>query len=99
MANSDSIPTGSGDIDSTTDESEIGDPTVGDPTADDLTIDDPTGETVEEIADDVVSEIQHGQVDDDVSTILTERLDAAGLQVRPEDIDTLADEVENDASR
>jgi len=63
--------------------------------------DDPQSDTtdVEEIVDDVIADIQHGQIDEDVTTVLEERLEQAGIHVRPEEIDTLADEIENDASR
>ena len=49
---------------------------------------------VEEVRDDIL----HGQVDDDVSLVLEERLEEAGLEMRPEDIDDLAEDIENDAS-
>jgi len=55
-------------------------------------------ETVESIADDVRDEIRLGHVEDDVSHVLGERLEEAGIDLRPEDVDDLAEEIERDAS-
>lgn len=57
-----------------------------------------TPETVEHIADEVRDEIRLGHVEDDVSHVLEERLDKAGIEMRPEDVDDLAEEIERDAS-
>jgi len=54
---------------------------------------------VEYIAGEVREDIRLGHVEDDVSHVLKERLDEAGLHVRPDSIDELAEDVENDASR
>lgn len=53
---------------------------------------------VEQVVDDVRDDIRHGHVDDDVTTVLEDRLDAAGLHLRPEAVDDLAEDIENDAS-
>jgi uncharacterized protein (DUF2267 family) len=58
---------------------------------------DPT-EAVEQVAEEVRDEIRHGQIEDDVSHVLEERLDEVGVHLRPEVVDDLADEIENDAS-
>ena len=55
-------------------------------------------ETVEEIAEDVRSEIRLGHVEDDVTHVLEERLDEAGVHLRPEKVDDLAEDIENDVS-
>jgi hypothetical protein len=55
-------------------------------------------ETPESIAEDVRHEIQLGHVQDDVSHVLEERFEQAGIQARPEDVDELAEEIERDAS-
>lgn len=55
-------------------------------------------ELVEDIADDVRTDILLGHVEDDVSTVLEERLEEVGLHMPPEEIDGLADEIENDVS-
>jgi hypothetical protein len=55
-------------------------------------------ETVERIADDLRDDVRLGHVQDDVSHVLEERLDEAGIEMRPEDIDDLAEEIEKDAS-
>jgi hypothetical protein len=55
-------------------------------------------ETVEHIAEEVRDEIRLGHVEDDVSHVLEERLDEAGIEMRPEDVDDLAEEIERDAS-
>ena len=56
-------------------------------------------QTVEHIADEIRDDIRLGHVvDDDVNHVLQERLDGAGIAMRPEDVDTLAEEIERDAS-
>ncbi|WP_323960346.1 hypothetical protein [Arthrobacter sp. JZ12] len=55
-------------------------------------------ETIEEIAEDVRSEIRLGHVEDDVTHVLEERLDEAGVHLRPEKVDDLAEDIENDVS-
>lgn len=55
-------------------------------------------EIVEHIADDVRDEIRHGQVEEDVTHVLEERLDEAGVTLRPEAIDDLAEDIETDVS-
>lgn len=53
---------------------------------------------VEQVVEEVRDDIRHGQVDDDVSNVLEERFDEAGVRLRPEAIDELAEEIENDVS-
>ena len=55
-------------------------------------------ETAESIADEVRDEIRLGHVQDDVSHVLEERFDEAGIKLRPEAVDELAEEIERDAS-
>lgn len=55
-------------------------------------------ETVERIADDLRDDVRLGHVQDDVSHVLEERLVEAGIEMRPEAIDDLAEEIEKDAS-
>lgn len=55
-------------------------------------------EVVEQIAEDVRDEIRHGQVEEDVTVVLEERLEEAGVHLRPESIDDLAEDIENDVS-
>lgn len=55
-------------------------------------------ETVEAVAEDVRSEIRLGHVEDDVTHVLEERLDEAGVHLRPEKVDDLAEDIENDVS-
>ena len=55
-------------------------------------------ETAESIADEIRDEIRLGHVQDDVSHVLEERFDEAGIRLRPEAVDDLAEEIENDAS-
>ena len=55
-------------------------------------------ETPESIADEVRDEIRLGHVQDDVSHVLEERFDEAGINLRPEAVDDLAEEIEKDAS-
>jgi hypothetical protein len=54
--------------------------------------------TVEDIAEEVRDEIRLGHVEDDVSHVLKERLDGAGISMRPEDVDSLAEDIERDVS-
>jgi hypothetical protein len=53
---------------------------------------------VEQVVEDVRDDIRHGQVEDDVSTVLEDRLAASGLEMRPEAVDDLAEDIENDVS-
>lgn len=55
-------------------------------------------ETPERIADEVRDEIRLGHVEDDVSHVLEERFDEAGISLRPEEVDDLAEEIERDVS-
>jgi hypothetical protein len=55
-------------------------------------------ELIEDIAEDVRTDILLGHVEDDVSNVLEERLEEVGLHVPPDEIDELADEIENDVS-
>ena len=55
-------------------------------------------DTVEHIAEEVRDEIRLGHVDDEVSHVLEERLDDAGISMRPEDVDDLAEDIERDVS-
>jgi hypothetical protein len=57
-----------------------------------------TVETAESIAEDVKDEIRLGHVQDDVSHVLEERFDEAGITLRPEAVDDLAEEIERDVS-
>ena len=55
-------------------------------------------EAVEQVVEDVRDDIRHGHVEDDVSHVLEERLHEAGVDLRPETIDDLAEDIENDVS-
>lgn len=55
-------------------------------------------ETPESIADEVRDEIRLGHVQDDVSHVLEERFEEAGIDLRPEEVDDLAEEIERDVS-
>jgi hypothetical protein len=58
-----------------------------------------TESEIQAIAEEMVEEIHLGQIEDDVSTVLEQRLEAAGIALRPEALDSLAEDIENDASR
>jgi hypothetical protein len=60
-------------------------------------IDDDT-EAVEQVVEEVRDDIRRGQVADDVSHVLEERLHEAGVGLRPEVIDDIAEDIENDVS-
>ena len=55
-------------------------------------------DAVEQVVDEVRDDIRHGQVEDDVSAVLEDRLTEAGMQLRPETIDDIAEDIENDVS-
>ncbi|GAB3610659.1 MULTISPECIES: hypothetical protein [Humibacter] len=54
---------------------------------------------VERIAQDVIEDIEHGRVPGDTAEVLDERLRAEHIELRPEALDALADDVEEEASR
>ncbi|MFF1255189.1 hypothetical protein ACFVYC_22180 [Pseudarthrobacter sp. NPDC058329] len=73
--------------------------TTGAPFDDDESVGEVDGvETAESIAEDVKDEIRLGHVEDDVSHVLEERFDEAGIDLRPEAVDDLAEEIERDVS-
>ena len=55
-------------------------------------------DAVERVVDEVRDEIRHGHVEDDVTHVLEERLHQVGVDLRPERIDDLAEDIENDVS-
>ena len=55
-------------------------------------------ETPESIADEIKDEIHLGHIQDDVSHVLENRFQQAGINMRPEEVDDLAEELERDAS-
>lgn len=55
-------------------------------------------EAIEQVVEDVRDDIRHGHISEDVSHVLEERFDEAGIGLRPEVVDDLADEIENDVS-
>jgi molybdopterin-biosynthesis enzyme MoeA-like protein len=55
-------------------------------------------DAVEQVVEEVRDDIRHGQVEDDVSSVLEDRLTEAGVELRPETIDDLAEDIENDVS-
>lgn len=54
---------------------------------------------VERIAQDIIEDIEHGRVRGDTADVLGERLRAEHIELRPEALDALADDVEEEASR
>jgi hypothetical protein len=57
------------------------------------------GPELERVVEDLRQEIALGHVTDDVSTVLRERIAAAGLQVPDEEIETIASDIEVGSSR
>lgn len=57
-----------------------------------------TAASVDGVADEVRDAIRHGEIEDDVSDVLEERLEEVGVHLRPETIDDIAEEIENDVS-
>lgn len=56
-------------------------------------------QSIRGIVGDLLADIQLGHIDDDVAHVLAERLRRAGHEVRPEEVEDLAEEIENHASR
>lgn len=54
---------------------------------------------LERVVADLRAEIALGHIGEDVSTALRERVDAAGLTVSDEDIETIASDIEVESSR
>jgi hypothetical protein len=61
-------------------------------------VENPTEVKIEQIAEEVLEDIRLGLIDD-VASALEKRLAAAGVELRPEAIDNLAEDIENEASR
>jgi hypothetical protein len=78
--------------------SESGADTAGAPLDDDGVGEVDHTETPESIAEDIRHEIRLGHVEDDVSHVLEERFGRAGIELPPEEVDDLAEEIERDAS-
>ncbi|MCS5498004.1 hypothetical protein NY547_12210 [Cnuibacter physcomitrellae] len=55
-------------------------------------------DTIEDVTDEVRDDIRQGRIEDDVSHVLEERLDEVGVHLRPEVVDDLAEDIENDVS-
>lgn len=56
-------------------------------------------ETIEQVAAEVLDDIEHGRVDGDTAAVLAERLEQRGIRLRDEAIESIADDIETDASR
>jgi hypothetical protein len=59
---------------------------------------DDSAEAIEQVVEEVKDDIRHGHVTDDVSHVLEERLNKAGVDLGPEALDDLAEDIENDVS-
>jgi molybdopterin-biosynthesis enzyme MoeA-like protein len=62
-----------------------------------LSEDDDTA-AVEQVVEEVRDDIRHGQIEDDTSHVLEQRLAESGVELRPETVDDLAEDIENDVS-
>jgi hypothetical protein len=60
---------------------------------------DDTVDAVERIAQDLVEDIEHGRVRGDTAEELEKRLKAEDIELRPEAVEAIADDVEEEASR
>jgi len=54
---------------------------------------------LEAIVTDLRADVALGHVGEDLSTVLRERIDAAGLAVPDEDVETIASDIELESSR
>ena len=59
---------------------------------------DDSAEAIDHVVEEVKDDIRHGHVMDDVSHVLEERLGEAGVDLAPEALDDLAEDIENDVS-
>lgn len=60
---------------------------------------DETVAAVERIAEELIEDIEHGRVLGDTAEALEQRLRAEDIELRPEAIEALADDIEEQASR
>jgi hypothetical protein len=58
-----------------------------------------TEEAIERVAADVLDDVEHGRIDGDTATVIAERLEAQGIHLRTEAIDSIAEDIEEEASR
>ena len=58
-----------------------------------------TGQSGTGSVGDLLADIQLGRIDDDLANVFAERLHRAGPEVRPKEVEGLAEEIENHASR
>ncbi|MFB8386441.1 hypothetical protein ACFC3F_04780 [Microbacterium sp. NPDC055910] len=63
-----------------------------------LALDPDRAEAIENVVEEVADEIRHGQVSGDVSHLLGQRLDAAGIALPPEAVEDLAEDIETEVS-
>ena len=63
-----------------------------------VALDDDRIEAIEHVVAEVEDDIDHGLVSDDVSHVLAQRLEAAGVSLAPEAVDDLAEAIEADVS-
>lgn len=61
-------------------------------------LDDDRTQAIESVVAEVEDDIRHGRVSDDMSLLLAERLEAAGISLPPAAIEDLADAIETDVS-
>jgi hypothetical protein len=56
-------------------------------------------EVIERVAREVLEDIEHGRVDGDTATLVAARLEQQGIRLRTEAIDSIAEDIEEEASR
>ena len=60
--------------------------------------DDDRAETIEQVVAELEDDIRHGRVSDDVSLLLGQRLESAGVSLPPNAVDDMAEAIETDVS-
>lgn len=56
-------------------------------------------EIIEQVAAEVLEDIEHGRLEGDTATAIARRLEQRGIRLRTEAIDSIAEDIEADASR
>lgn len=56
-------------------------------------------EVIERVAREVLEDIEHGRVDGDTAALIAARLEQQGIRLRTEAIDSIAEDIEEEASR
>lgn len=56
-------------------------------------------EIVAQVAEEVLEDIEHGRIEGETADVIAQRLEDRGIRLRREAIDSIAEDIEEDASR